>query len=241
MKGDESVYFEKDKQLDTKCIVDEIEKAVYAEVKPLGFKKHGRTLHRFVDGDISQVINFQIGCPPKGVYDVLWVNIGIRVPECELRSFVPEDNTKKYYPEHWCNMRSCLREIEREKEDYYDLHDSIQEITSDVLRQIKDYVIPAFNVLNSRFAILENRRSYPHLDTMNRHLILLEESMIWGRMGNLQKAEEAFNQYYDSKAKEYKGHEGWKSYGYLRSHLNYLEELADTLHIKIKRNESADN
>ena len=123
--------------------------------------------------------------------------------------------------------------VNTKKEDYYDLHDSIQEITSDVLRQIKDYVIPAFNVLNSRFAILENRRSYPHLDTMNRHLILLEEAMIWGRMGNLQKAEEAFNQYYDSKALEYKGHEGWKSYGSLRAHLDYLAELADQLHLKI--------
>ena len=204
MKGDESVYFEKDKQLDTKCIVDEIEKAVYAEMKPLGFKKHGRTLHRFVDGDISQVINFQTGCPPKGIYDVLWVRIGIRVPECELRSFEPETDLKKYYPEHCCNMRSCLREIEGKKEDYYDLHDSIQEITNDVLRQIKEYVIPAFNVLNSRFAILENCRSYPHLG----HLILLEEAMLWGRMGNLQKAEEAFNQYYDSKAQEYKDMKG---------------------------------
>ena len=235
MKGDERMYFEKDKQLDTKSIVDEIEKAVYAEMKPLGFKKYGRTLHRFVDGDISQVISFQIGCPPKGIYDVLWVHIGIRVPECQLRSFEPETDLKKYYPEHWCNMRSCLREIEGKKEDYYDLHDSIQEITSDVLRQIKDNVIPVFNVLNSRFAILDNRRSYPHLDTMNRHLILLEEAMIWGRMGNLQKAEEAFNQYYDSKAQEYKGHEGWKSYGYLRVHLDYLEELADKLRIEIKR------
>ena len=75
---------------------------------------------------------------------------------------------------------------------------------------------------------------------MNSRLILLEEAMIWGRMGNLQKAEEAFNQYYDSKAQEYKGHEGWKSYGYLRSHLNYLEELADKLHIEIKKSSSAE-
>ena len=46
MKEGERMYFEKDKQLDTKSIVDEIEKAVCAEMKPLGFKKYGRTLAR---------------------------------------------------------------------------------------------------------------------------------------------------------------------------------------------------
>ncbi len=59
--------------------VDEIEKLVYAYLKPLGFRKFGRTLHRFVDGDISQVVNFQNGCPQKQVYGILWVNLGVRV------------------------------------------------------------------------------------------------------------------------------------------------------------------
>ena len=227
------MYFEKDKQLDTKPIVDAIEKAVYAEVKPLGFKKHGRTLHRFVDGDISQVINFQVGCPSKSVYDVLWVNIGIRVPECEIRSFVPEESLKSYYHEYDCNIRCSFREIEGLKEDYYDLHNSVREITDDILRQLRDIVIPAFLALDSRPAILENRRRYRQIDAFNYRLILLEEAMIYGRAGDLQRAEQAFNQYYDSKAQEYRGHEGWKSYGYLRAHLNYLAELADKLRLKI--------
>lgn len=227
------MYFEKDKQLDTKPIVDAIEKAVYAAVKPLGFKKHGRTLHRFVDGDISQVINFQVGCPSKSVYDVLWVHIGIRVPECEIRSFAPEESLKSYYHEYDCNIRCSFREIEGLKEDYYDLHDSVQEITDDILRQLRDIVIPAFLALDSRPAILENRRRYRQIDAFNYRLILLEEAMIYGRAGDLQRAEQAFNQYYDSKAQEYRGHEGWKSYGYLRAHLNYLAELADKLRLKI--------
>lgn len=47
---------------------DEIEAAVYAQLKPLGFRKYGRTLHRFVSGDLSQVIHFQCGfavCGPR--------------------------------------------------------------------------------------------------------------------------------------------------------------------------------
>ena len=47
--------------------VDIIEKIVYEYLKPLGFRKHGRTLHRFVDTDILQVVNFQNGCPTNGL------------------------------------------------------------------------------------------------------------------------------------------------------------------------------
>ncbi len=228
------MYFEKDKQLDTKPIVDEIEKAVYQELKPLGFRKFGRNLHRFVDGDISQVINFQNGCPAKGIYDVLWVNVGIRVPECELRSFAPEEPLKKYYTEASCNIRSRLGKVGGEEEREYDLHDPIAGLIEDILHQIKTYVIPAFEVLNSRAAILEKRKDYPCLDSMNRHLTLLEESMIWGRWGKMQKAEEAFNQYYNEKVQVYKEYEGRKYSRGLRGHLEYLEELADQLQINIK-------
>ena len=86
--------------------VDIIEKIVYEYLKPLGFRKHGRTLHRFVDTDISQVVNFQNGCPSKGVYDILWVNLGIRVPECVERKFSIEKPLKKYYHEYECNIRT---------------------------------------------------------------------------------------------------------------------------------------
>ncbi|MBQ8447890.1 MAG: DUF4304 domain-containing protein [Clostridia bacterium] len=226
--------FEKDKQLDTKKIVDAIENAVYAEVKPLGFKKHGRTLHRFVGEDISQVINFQTGCPPKGVYDVLWVNIGIRVPECMLRSFACEESAKKYYHEYECNIRARLGEVEGGEEKAYDLHLSEEEILSDILRQIKDYVIPCFSVLESREAILEKRRYYPNMDVMNHRLILLENAMIYGRMGKAEEAQRTFNEYYNSKAGEYKGHEGQKSHQYIKSHMEYLEELAKSLGIEIR-------
>ncbi len=41
-------------KINTTQMIDEIESAVYAHIKPYGFKKHGRTLHRFVSEDISQ-------------------------------------------------------------------------------------------------------------------------------------------------------------------------------------------
>ena len=43
----------KDKKQILKEKMDEIETAVYQTLKPRGFRKHGRTLHRFVSEDIS--------------------------------------------------------------------------------------------------------------------------------------------------------------------------------------------
>ena len=77
--------------------IDAIEARVYATLKKFGFRRHGRTLHRFVSGDISQVINFQCGQAYRGETDSMWVNTGIRVPECSEREFFPSLPAKKYY------------------------------------------------------------------------------------------------------------------------------------------------
>lgn len=105
----------------TSKTLDAIEKAVHTAVKPYGFRKYGRTLHRFVSEDISQVIHFQLGQAYRGETHLLFVDIGIRVPECMLRSFHPEEVKKKYYHEYECNIRSRLGRIEGKAEACYDL------------------------------------------------------------------------------------------------------------------------
>ena len=205
--------------------IDIIENAVYAELKPLGFRKHGRTLHRFVDGDISQVINFQCGQSYREETHLMWVNIGIRVPECFLCSFAPDENPKKYYRESECNIRSRLGKVKGKKVTTYNLHGSIDEITADILGQIKEYVLPTFDVLKDRTSILEKRREYRNFDTLYYNTILLQEAMIYGRMGDLDKASELFNRYY-FKCK--------KKISPVKGHLEYLDNLAKKLNITLK-------
>lgn len=183
--------------------VDIIEKIVYEYLKPLGFRKHGRTLHRFVDGDISQVVNFQNGCPPKGVYDILWVNLGIRIPECVERKFTIAEPLKKYYHEYDCNIRTRLGSLVDMKDTFYDLKRDPNKIGNDIVKRIKKYVMPIFDVLNNRDAILKHRREYTLFDEFNNHLILLEEAMIFGRRGNLDEAARLFNAYYQIVIEEY--------------------------------------
>ncbi len=190
------------KDYDTKTVIDIIETYVYNELKLLGFRKFGRTLHRFVSDDISQIINFQAGLPSMGVGGYMWVNIGIRIPECSERSFSPCVD-KKYYHEYECTLRSRLGSVRGKKETCYDLSENPDKMARQILKEIQEYVIPVFDVLCDRQTILEKRRKYPYHDVMCIHLIPLEECYIYGRMGNMKKAHLCFMEYYNSTVAEY--------------------------------------
>lgn len=218
-----SVLFQKKIDV-TKCI-DSIENMVYAQIKEYGFKKHGRTLHRFVSEDISQVINFQCGQAYRNETHLMWVNVGIRVPESFEREFNPQ-NLKKYYHEYDCNIRTRLGAVKNRdgnKATTYDLRKNSDKIAICIVKEIIDDVLPVFEVLSSREAILAHRREYPWFDTLNSHLIVLEEAMIFGHLGERQKARELFEVYYDyvvSRKCEGKHIDG---------HLQYLDTLKDSL------------
>lgn len=184
--------------------VDIIEKAVYTALKPMGFRKHGRTLHRFVDGDISQVINFQNGCPGKGVYDILWVNLGIRVPECFENTYPVTAPLKKYYHEYECNIRCRLGDLVDGDDTHYDLRKDPEQIGRDILRRLQSHALPVFDILNSRDAILTHRAEHPRFDSLNHRLILLEAAMIHGNRGNTAEAARLFNDYYRQRLEQYR-------------------------------------
>ena len=192
-------FLKKNREIKIPKAVDEIENAVYDCLKEHGFKKYGRTLHRFVSKDISQVIHFQSGV--RGMSGFLCINIGIRIPECFERCFQPQ-NDKKYYHEYECTMRSRLGEVSGKKGTWYDLSQSTKKTIKSILNEITEVVLPAFDVLNSRESVLIYRRDYPSFDTMSR-TILLEECMIYGHLGNMDKAKELFELHYDSVVAEY--------------------------------------
>ena len=203
--------------------INVIEQAVHTVLKLLGFKKFGRTLHRFVSGDISQVISFQCGQAYRDETNLMWVNTGIRVPESFERCFYPK-NTETHYPEYKCNIRSrfgiiATKDIQKEKT--FDLNGDLKQITKEILQELTNDVITVFETLSSREAILAHRREYPWFDTMNRHLILLEEAMIYGRAGNLEKARELFETYYSGALKDCKQ----------PGHIRYLDDLRGKLRL----------
>lgn len=251
-------FLKKKTEINTTQIVDEIESAVYAHIKPYGFNKHGRTLHRFASGDISQVIHFQSGMLTHGMGGLLCVNLGIRIPECTERVFQAKDKKKKYYHEYECTIRSRLGTVSGKPETWYDLGKSTDKIIKSIVGEIDEIVLPAFDVLNSREAILAHRGEFPLLDSFCGTL-LLEECMIYGHLGNIEKAKELFELYYQAAVNEYNDlvENGRKQYlkkgervvfmgqditaekdGYVtlyganHGHIDYLDELAVSLGLR---------
>lgn len=242
-------------KINTTQTVDEIESAVYARIRSFGFKKHGRTLHRFVSGDISQVINFQSGV--RGMHGFMCVNVGIRIPECSERTFHPDVEPKKYYHEYECTLRSRLGQVKGKKEKWYDLTKSVDKTVNHILSQLEKTVLPAFDIMQSRESILKYRKDHPWLYTFGSEL--LDECMIYGRMHRLDRAKELFEEYYRSALREYndacqkvrkqylkKGQRviymgqditaeknGYVTlYGASRAHIDYLDELAVSLGLR---------
>ena len=251
-------FLKKKTESNTTQIVDEIEAAVYTHVKTYGFKKYGRTLHRFVSEDISQVIHFQSGMPVHGMGGLLCVNLGIRIPECSERTSHPKTEKNKYYHEYECTIRSRLGSVSGKNETWYDLHKKTDKIIRSIIDEIDQYVLPAYKVLSSRDAILAHRKEYPLLDNMV-HLVSLEECMIYGYLGNIEKAKQLFEEYYLSAVEEYnelvkngrkqylkKGErvvfmgqdvtaekDGYVTlYGANHGHIDYLDELAVSLGLR---------
>lgn len=177
----------KQRQAEATGALDEVQQAMYALLKPLGFREHGRVFHRFVEGDISQVIELQRGQAYREETHLFWVSVGLRVPECQLRSFAPVEEAKRYYHEWQCNLRWTVGERGKKHNGSYNLRKPVEPIKEDILARLTSSVLPMFDVLSSRDAILEKRMDYPQLWPV-RHL--LDSALIAGRRGDVGRATE---------------------------------------------------
>ncbi len=205
--------------------LDEIERIVYAALKPLGFRKHGRTLHRFTSGDVSQCVSFRCGQARREESHLMWVGLGIGVPECMARSLPPDAKPKKYYKDYECNIRADLGDAVG-AERCFDLRDDPAKAAAVILRDLEETVLPAFDQLSSREGILAHRREYPQFDVMFDHLILLDEALIFRHLGEAEQAQDRFSRYVqgvrrESEAREKAGEPG------MGGHLKYLAALAE--------------
>src|ERR1700709_1123710 len=96
--------------------LDNVQRAVTGRLRPLGFKKGGRTYNRILDSGLVQVVNFQMGEYPIGDYVIpglresyygkFAINLGVYLP-CVFE-IEGEPGPKRIVRDYHCEIRERL-------------------------------------------------------------------------------------------------------------------------------------
>lgn len=211
---------------DFKTQLDLLEKEVFAKLKPLGFRKKGRTFNRRLDDGIIQVINFQSGQYPVGQhyeipglressYGKFVVNLGVCIEKLYNLSF--PNNSKTFYQEHDCQIRIRLGALLTGEDYWWPISINTSKILSDVITGIETKAFDWFSGIDTKEKVIAN----------NGHLLY--------NTSPRAKLDTALIVYFDDKAR---GAELFKAYYHgiqpaSSPHKAYVRELANQLKIDL--------
>ncbi len=156
---------------DFKTQLDIVEKDVFIKLKPLGFKKNGRTFNRRLDDGIIQVINFQSGQYPIGqgyeipglrenLYGKFVVNLGVCIES--LFQFQSPTENKKYYKEYDCQIRDRLGTLLTGQDYWWTITDDNKRISEEIFSGLETKVFEWFEGLETKEKIISNNGHLPY-------------------------------------------------------------------------------
>ena len=211
-----------------KTLLDEVEKKVFATLKPLGFKKKGRTFNREIEKGIFQVVNFQTGQYPIGqsyevpglrenLYGKFVVNLGVCVDSL-YRFQYPSEN-KDFYKEYECQIRTRLCNLTKGQDFWWTINNDTDDIANEINEGLANAGLDWFAGVNTKEKIIKNFGNQPYTSTPSAKLDVA--LLVW--FDDKEKGTELYNQYLHSLPKSKNGHK------------EYVEELAKEIGIKIAR------
>jgi hypothetical protein len=211
---------------DSKTLLDIVEKDVFAKLKPLGFKKNGRTFNRRLDDGIIQVINFQSGQYPIGqgyeipglrenLYGKFVVNLGVCVES--LYKFQSPTENKKYYKEYDCQIRARLGTLLTGQDYWWTITNDNKKITQEIIEGLETKAFHWFSGLDTKEKIISNNGQLPYDATPRAKLDIA--LIVW--FDDKVKGSELFKEYY-------RHIQPAKS-----SHKEYVRDLAKELKIEL--------
>lgn len=212
--------------IDVKTQLDIVEKDVFAKLKPLGFKKNGRTFNRRLDDGIIQVINFQSGQYPIGkgydipglrenLYGKFVVNLGVCIES--LYKFQSPTEDKKYYKEYDCQIRDRLGTLLTGQDYWWTITNDNKKITQEIIEGLEAKGFEWFSGIDTKEKIISNNRHLPYDATPRAFLDIA--LIVW--FDDKVKGSKLFKEYYHSiqPAKS--------------SHKEYVRDLAKELKMEL--------
>jgi hypothetical protein len=218
MKKSENVQF-----------LNQIQKEVYYYLKPLGFKKKGRTFNRQTENGVWQVINFQSGQFPVGenyeipgfresFYGKFTVNIGVIINE--LYKIQIKGKEKTFYQDYDCQIRTRLSQLLWENDYWWNISNETKKASDQIIEGLNLKGISWLDMFESREKICVNWGNVEG----SSNIAKLDVALIIFQTDK-KKGGQLIQEYY-SKIKTHKGHK------------EYVKELANELGIKLKDNKT---
>ena len=218
--------------LDYKDRLDLIQKEVHQFLKPLGFKKRGRTFNRETEAGLFQVINFQSGQYPIGdnyeipniresLYGKFTVNLGVCIEELYL--IESPRKSQRFYQDYDCQIRCRLATLIKGIDIWWDLSSDLTLTTKEIIEGLELKGFGWFKIFDTREKIINNWDDHtgtdsPNIDSPIRAKLDLA-LLIW--QTDKKKGATLIQDYYDNIGNEKK------------SHKQYVIDLAKKLKVTI--------
>ncbi len=153
------------KKEELKNHLDLIQKEIFQFLKPLGFKKKGRTFNRQTEDGIYQIINIQSGRYEFGdkyvipgfrenYYGKFTVNLGVMVTEIyELESY---NKPKDIYQDYDCQIRERLPHLTIKKDHWWKISDDNNKTAKEVINGLSSHGLYWLDNFENREKICNN-------------------------------------------------------------------------------------
>ena len=207
-----------------KSHLDSIQKEIYLFLKPLGFKKKGRTFNRQTEDGTYQVINIQSGRYEFGdkyvipgfkenFYGKFTVNLGVMVKEIyELES---HNKPKDIYQDYDCQIRERLPHLTIKQDHWWTISDDNNKTANEVIEGLSSHGLDWLGNFENKDKICKNLGNLEGSSPRAKLDVALIELH-----RDRTKAEKLFQDYYDNI--EIKN-----------GHKEYVKELANRLGVNL--------
>ncbi|GAA4425347.1 hypothetical protein GCM10023188_06190 [Pontibacter saemangeumensis] len=142
----------------TEVKFDKVVKVGFHEVlKPLGFKKKGNNFYLQLE-NLGQIINIQKSSYYSKDHINFTINTGIFLPEYWKGLFYNQDKEVPSFPtEPECLIRKRIGELRNQNDTWYDIDDNTEEsqLISEMRANLENFILPYFNQLNTKEALLD--------------------------------------------------------------------------------------
>jgi hypothetical protein len=194
-------------------ILDEVQRSVTALLRPVGFKKGGRTYNRIFDGGIVHVVSFQMGEYPIGDYVIpglresfygkFAVNLGVYLP-CVFE-IEGHPGPKRMHHDYHCEIRDRLGSLAHGGEDeWWDLSESVEVTAAYICDVLERIGLPFLSQFASYDDVLTYFNLFRKFPFHNEGRSALAAAIISYHLGRRTDAEDLFEAAIDH-AKDHPG------------------------------------